>query len=270
MQAIEQLVELVHRHPNLYGVDRSRWDLISLRQALPWLHKLSLSAVWQLIKRLGISNKRGRLHVHSPDLEYDAKVQAIERARALALQVPDRVAFLYMDEHTITLRPLVAKSYRGPRERAEKVRQGPSCTLRLAGALDVATGQVIVRRRVAFRVEEMARFFFHLEQHYKWADIIYVVLDNWPIHFHPFVQEYLQRNKSKIRFLRLPTYAPWLNPIEKFWLKLNREFAQHHPYGQSKQDFLNALDLWLDKHREESARLLHEVGLLPDLQWFSD
>jgi len=24
------------------------------------------------------------------------------------------------------------------------------------------------------------------------------------------------------------------------------------------------LDLWLDKHREESAALLHEVGLLPD------
>ena len=65
------------------------------------------------------------------------------------------------------------------------------------------------------------------------------------------------------RLLPLPTYAPWTNPIEKFWLKLNREFMRQHGYGLCQQDFVDALDLWLDKHRQSSEALLHEVGLLP-------
>ncbi len=42
-----------------------------------------------------------------------------------------------------------------------------------------------------------------------------------------------------------------------------------HSYGRSIRAFHDALDLWLDKHREESAALLHEVGLLPkaDLEY---
>jgi hypothetical protein len=129
--------------------------------------------------------------------------------------------------------------------------------------LDAASGQVLVRRRESFNVKEMYRFFYHIEQHYPQADIIYMALDNWPVHFHPSVKENLERIHSKIRLLPLPTYAPWTNPIEKFWLKLNREFMKHHPYGLDRQAFRDALDLWLDKHREESAALLHEVGLLP-------
>ncbi len=36
-----------------------------------------------------------------------------------------------------------------------------------------------------------------------------------------------------------------------------------HRYGHDAAAFRDALDFWLDKHREESAALLHEVGLLP-------
>ncbi len=92
-----------------------------------------------------------------------------------------------------------------------------------------------------------------------------MALDNWPVHFHGYVKDNLARIKSKIRFLPLPTYAPWTNPIEKFWLKLNREFIKQHRYGLHYQQFCDALDLWLDKHRVESPSLLHEVGLLPRL-----
>ncbi len=76
--------------------------------------------------------------------------------------------------------------------------------------------------------------------------------------------ENLERISTRIRLLPVPTYAPWTNPIEKFWLRLNREFMKQHPYALDHDAFLAALDAWLDKHREESAALLHEVGLLPD------
>jgi hypothetical protein len=61
------------------------------------------------------------------------------------------------------------------------------------------------------------RFFSHIEQHYPEAHVISIALDNWPVHFHGYVRDNLARIHSKIRFLPLPTYAPWTNPIEKFW-----------------------------------------------------
>jgi len=226
--------------------------------------RLTLGGICQMLRRFDLCYKRGRQHVHSPDLLYDEKLEQIALARALAQMTPDRVIFLYLDEHTANLRPLVGRTYRDKSKPGEKATGATSRTVRLAGALDVASGQVLVRRRESFNVKEMYRFFYHIEQHYPQADVIYIALDNWPVHFHPYVKENLERIDSKIRLLPLPTYAPWTNPIEKFWLKLNREFMKQHRYGQDFQVFCDALDLWLDKHRQESAALLHEVGLLPD------
>jgi transposase len=61
------------------------------------------------------------------------------------------------------------------------------------------------------------------------------------------------KTSQLIRLLPLPTYAAWTNPIEKFWLQLNREFMKQHKDGLQGDQFLDALDLWVDKHREESA-----------------
>jgi putative transposase len=202
--------------------------------------------------------------VHSPDPLSDEKLAASERARELAVQAPAEVIFLSLDEQSANLRPLVGSSSRGKGEAGEKATGGASELIRLAGVLDVASGQVLVRLRQSFNVKEMYRFFSHSEQHSPQADVISIALENWPGHFHPYVQENLARIHSKIRVLPLPTYAPWTNPIEKFWLKLNREFMKQHPSGLDAQAFRDALDLWLDTHRVESAALFHEVGLLPD------
>lgn len=233
--------------------------------------KLSLPAVCKCLRRFDLCYKRGRSHVHSPDLLYDQKGQAIALARDLAIQAPGEVVFLYMDEHTANLRPRAGRSYEPREAKGRKATGHKSKIIRLAGALDVATGQVIVRRRAKFPVQEMYRFFYHVEQQYPEAKVIYIALDNWPVHFHGYVRDNLARIHSKIRFLPLPTYAPWTNPIEKFWLKLNRDFMDQHPYGREEKAFRDALDLWLDKHREESPALLREVGLLPDdFQLFPD
>jgi transposase len=255
---------MVHRRPSLYGLDRSNWWRAWLRQVVSWMQKLSLSAVCRLLQRFDLRYKRGREHVHSPDPLYHEKIAQVERARDLSLQAPDKVVFLSQDEHTANLRPLVGRTSRHKSEAGEKATGAASELIRLAGALDEALGQVLVRRRQSFNVKEMYRFFYHLEQHYSEADVIYIALDNWSVHFHPYVRENLERIHSKIRLLPLPTYAPWTNPIEKCWLKLNREFMKQHPYGCDEAAFRDALDLWLDKHREESAALLHEVGLLPE------
>jgi transposase len=262
-QAAYQVAEVVHRDPRLFEIDRSSWTLAAVRSVMHWMHSLTLSAVSQLLGRFSWLYKRGRQHVHSPDRLSDQKMAHSARARELAQQAPGRVVFLYVDEHTANLRPRVGRTSARCGDKGTQATGGASHLVRLAGALDVATGQVLVRRRGSFNVKELSRFFYHIQEHYPEADVIYIALDNWPNHFHGYVRDNLARIHSKIRLLPLPTYAPWTNPIEKFWLKLNREFMNQHRYAPSIRAFHDALDFWLDKHREESAALLHEVGLLP-------
>ena len=262
--AAGDLQEVVHHHPQLHGLSRSRWRLTDLRQVIPWMAKLSLPGICRLLKRLEVSYKRGRAHVHSPDLQYPAKLASIARARELAQQAPAEVVFLYEDEFTFYSRPPVGRTYAPRGHTASKASGAALETRRIAACVDVASGAVIARQRDHFNVKEMARFFWYVERQYPDAAVIYLALDNWPVHFHAFVQDYLAQHHSRIRFLPLPTYAPWTNPVEKLWLLFHEDFLDQHPFGQCWEALKQAITDWFAGRREGSAELLHTIGLLPD------
>jgi len=122
---------------------------------------------------------------------------------------PDEVVFLYEDEFTAYLRPLVGSSYRAQSERGQPATGATSETVRLAACVDALTGRVVWRRRDRYNVKEMDRFFYYVQKQYPQAKTIYLALDNWPVHFHAYVQEHLAKMKkpNRLRFLSLPTYA---------------------------------------------------------------
>jgi hypothetical protein len=159
--AAEQVQEVLHRSPVLYGHDRHSWTLETLRQTIDWLRQVSLPGISKLLRRLKVVYKRGRAHVHSPDLAYNQKLAAIEAALAQARQAPaGEVVFLYEDEFTAYLRPLVGQSYRGRSERGQKATGTTGETVRLAGCVDALSGRVVWRRRGRYNVKEMYRFFY--------------------------------------------------------------------------------------------------------------
>src|SRR5690348_9813153 len=131
----------VHRSPRLFSIDRSTWTLPLLRSVIGWMARLSLPAVCKYLRRFDLCYKRGRSHVHSPDLLYDQKQQAIALARDLAIQAPGEVIFLSMNEHTANLRPRAGHTYEPKDAKGRKATGKKSKIIRLAGALDVATGQ---------------------------------------------------------------------------------------------------------------------------------
>jgi transposase len=264
--AASEVREVVQRSPVLYGLDRHGWTLDGLRHIIPWMRRLTLAAISKLLRRFKLVYKRGRAHVHSPDLEYNQKMAAIDAAREEARQAPGEVVFLYEDEFTAYLRPLVGSSYRPRSQRGQKATGASAETVRLAGCVDAMTARVVWRRRGRYNVKEMYRFFYYVQKQYPQAKVIYLALDNWPVHFHPYVQDHLAHMKpaNRLRFLPLPTYAPWTNPTEKYWLKLSREWLRFHPFGGDKQEFVRELDGWLRRHCDPSPDLLHEVGLLPN------
>jgi DDE superfamily endonuclease len=254
-------METLHRSPMLMGIGKSRWDLASLAEAVDWLRPGSTQARCQLLKRLGISYKRGRQYLHSPDLAYEAKLSRIQAALNQVVREPQRYVLLYEDEMTYYRRPTLAQAY--GRAGQDDVRAW--CGLksnsqrRIAACLNVLTGQVTAWQRASFRLKTLLAFLRETQTVYPHAQTIFIALDNWPIHFHPFISQALA--SSRIVLLPLPTYAPWTNPVEKLWRKLRHDILHLHPLADDWSVLQAAVESWLAIFAPGSLDLLRYVGL---------
>jgi transposase len=70
---VEAVIDTVKQSPMKFGFDESRWTLSLLRTACPELSNMTDSGVWRLLKRIGISWKRGQHKLTSPDPGYIEK-----------------------------------------------------------------------------------------------------------------------------------------------------------------------------------------------------
>ena len=159
------------------------------------------------------------------------------------------------------------------------------------GALDAADGRVLFRRRGALDVAALVGFYREVAAAYPGAERIDVVLDNWPVHFHPDLLVALRPQacpfpfprpgnwptapspeavrkwghlRLPIRLLPLPTDASWLNPIEKLWRWLRQEVVHLHPWADDLPALRAAADAFLGRFRPGApagAALLRYVGL---------
>jgi transposase len=90
-----------------------------------------------------------------------------------------------------------------------------------------------------------------------------VILDNWyHVHDHPDVQE--TARQEGITLIYLPTYAPWLNPIEKLWRKAHQEVLHLHRYSERWAELKERMHDFLGAYDTGSTDLLRYVGLLPN------
>src|SRR6476619_6698787 len=122
-QARAELVEVLRHAPRRDGLPFARWTLTLLMVSVLWLAPLTPSGVHRLLLRLRLVYRRGQMHVHSPDPEYDAKLVAVRRARAEAQASGGRVVLVYLDEVSYYRRPSVGTAYApvgGPGPSAEQ------------------------------------------------------------------------------------------------------------------------------------------------------
>jgi hypothetical protein len=109
--AKEALLHVVRRDPHQCGVQQSRWRLADLIDYCTWLTLETESGMSQLLKRVGIHDKRGREHVHRPDPFYQAKIDAISALKKEVEQKQSQEVFLYLDELTYYRQPSLARAY---------------------------------------------------------------------------------------------------------------------------------------------------------------
>jgi hypothetical protein len=279
---------VIRRDPSQFGYACSRWKLTMIADTCPWLTLNSTAGLCQLLKRLGISYKRGRDYVHSPDPNYTEKLSLIELMRLRAFYEPERYTFLYVDELTYYRQPTLACAYeiRGPRQPLAQRSHRSNTHCRVLAALNALTGQLSYRQRSRTDLSCLSGFWYDLRADYPDAEVIYVVLDNWPVHFHPDVLAPLQtqhfpfpptlpalwpttpspkatRDDLPFQLLCLPTYASWLNPIEKLWRWLKQDTLHLHRLSDDWPELKQRVARFLATFSHGSPELLRYVGLLP-------
>jgi transposase len=215
----------------------------------------------RLLRRLDLRYRRGQEHLYSPDPDYRAKLAAIARAQQEAKASSGRVVLLYLDELTYYRRPSLARCHQrrgGPGAYAEQG-YGRNRKRRVIGALEALAGRWHYGQADRAGVRELIRFYRGLVRAYPEAETIYVAQDNWPVHFLPQVLASLEG--SPVRLLRLPTYAPWTNPVEKVWRKLKQELLHQHDYRDDWAGLLGAVEHWLHQAGQDPEGLRRYTGL---------
>lgn len=245
--------------------------------------------MWQLLDRLDIGYKRGRDYVYSPDPYYWPKLHQIELAQLRAWCDPEQYVLLYLDELTYYRQPSLARAYDlvgHHQPLARRSYQGDS-SFRIIGAVNALTGQLTYRQASKISLPLLSNFYAAIQADYPQASQIYVVLDNWPVHFHPDVLARLQpqqwpwppklpakwptqpsakavKANLPLQLLGLPTYASWLNPTEKLWRWLKQEVLHLHPYANDWAGLKQRVADFLAQFRTGSLDLLRYSGLLPE------
>ena len=98
---------------------------------------------------------------------------------------------------------------------------------------------------------------------YSAFEKIYVAQDNWSVHQHPDVLNAL-KEFPHIEPVWLPTYSPWLNPIEKLWRWLRQAVLKMHHLASEWKELRHRVRLFIRQFDHGSPELLRYVGLLGD------
>jgi DDE superfamily endonuclease len=268
----------------------SRWTLKMLLIAFKsWLKVSTQYGVWSALKSLKIHHKRTANHVHSPDAAYDAKlahiIEQIGKYSPYSLDGKRPCIVLFGDECTVYSKATQSYDWElSTQEPKAELGLNYSQSFRIAATLDIWTGKVVSMIRQKLTIASMIAFYKSICEAYPGCDIL-LIQDNWPVHYHPDIRaallpqkmpfevklpkswEFVQAsNKYKqlnlpIYTISLPTYASWLNPIEKLWRILKQDLLHKHPFTDNFNELKIKTQEYLNTFKEHSLYLLNYVGL---------
>jgi transposase len=183
------------------------------------VHHMLVARVWQ---KHGLQPHRMARYMASNDPEFETKAADV---LALYLKPPQRAAVFCVDEKTAIQAldrkdPLLPLSPgRAERHGFEYVRHG---TLSLYAALNTQTGAVLGKTTARHTTQEFVAFLTDLVANVPKGQSIHLILDNLATHKTKHVQEFL-RTHPRVHFHFTPTYSSWLNQVELWFAKIERD-----------------------------------------------
>lgn len=244
-------------------VPPSRWTLWRMQAAFDFLAGYSLPGVSKYVRACGIRLRHGRPEYYSPDPAYREKeVQLLQVLGQVGRQPKKKVA-LFIDEMSYTRWPPPSSDWCGqapaPRPLAKR-KPSRYQRYRVVAALDAKSGRVLFRQESRISGEVFSRFLRQLDQAYPKVQTIYLIWDNWPVHSSDVVKQTLAEF-PRLQVVRRPSYAPWLNPIEKLWRKFRQEVDYLHELAGDWKQLHERVQQFFTQFAPGSTDLLRYVGL---------
>ena len=212
----------------------SRWTLRTIRATFDTFSAMTLSGVWRALEgRFGLALRSGAVPHYSPDPGYATKYDHLIKCLSGAAKEPGRVALVFLDEMGYARWPDAGPDRADGRHGAGAApppadRAGsPNRIWRIIGTLNAVTGRVDFLNACIVGRAKVIQFYKQWDAAYPEVERLLVVQDNWSIHTHADVLGALSR-WPRIEPVWLPTYAPWLNPIEKLWRWLRQDVLKLH------------------------------------------
>lgn len=129
------------------------------------------------------------------------------------------------------------------------------------GAVNYHTGKTVAlfrRRKRRLEIAELLQALLNNHPEGK----IYVAWDNSNTHEDDEVEEVLRAAAGRLILLYLPTYSPWLNPIEMLWRHFRREVT-HCELFTSVKALIAAAQNFFDRYNDQPERILSVIGAIP-------
>ena len=124
--------------------------------------------------------------------------------------------FYYGDEVNLSLFPTLRKMWTLRGQQVQIPTHGQDERAYGIGAVNYHTGETVMITREHKRKVDVAVFLRALLARHD-TGIIYLAWDNCYTHFGGDIDTILKEANGRLVFLYLPTYSPWLNPIEMLW-----------------------------------------------------
>ena len=200
------------------GDGSTHWSCRKLAVALG----VSKDAVHRVWKEAGLKPHRLERYMASDDPEFERKAADII---GLYLNLPQHAAVFCVDEKTAIqaldrLDPVLPLSPgRAERHGFEYYRHG---TLSLYAALDTKTGRVHRKTAARHTSRDFVAFLEEVMSLCPPRQQIHIILDNLAAHKTRLVRDFLQSH-PRVQFHFTPTYSSWLNQVEIWFAKIERE-----------------------------------------------
>jgi transposase len=223
----------------------THWSTRRLAKKLG-IHHMMVARTW---KKHGLQPHRIERYKASDDPDFETKAADII---GLYMNPPQHAAVFCIDEKTAIQAldrrdPILPLSPgRAERHGFEYVRRG---TLSLYAAFNTKTGAVqgkTVRRHTS---QEFVAFLEQVVTSQKRKREIHIILDNLSAHKTAKVAEFLEDN-PKVHLHFTPTYSSWLNKVELWFSKIERDLI-HRGVFTSTKDLTRKIMRYIRKYNED-------------------
>ena len=196
----------------------THWSLRKMAAAM----KVGKNLIARIWKEADLKPHRLDRYMASNDPQFEEKAAAII---GLYLQPPQNAAVFCVDEKSAIQaldrldRCLPLSPGRAEKHGFEYYRHG---TLSLYAALNPQTGEVIGQTAARHTSHEFVTFLDEVVSTQPADREVHIILDNFSAHKTELVKTYLQDHPN-VQFHFTPTYSSWLNQVESWFSKLQRD-----------------------------------------------